>query len=366
MNRPLCSAGLVLLFLATVIGPSAGCGPARSDGASHASLDTARDLGDRWHEDSDPVSALVLEHDFGVVRPRSANVHRFMVQNDTKSEWTVKRFHVRCNCTVPGASVSRIAPGQSGTFDLLYKAPPRACDDDRSVTIEFSEQGAPTVQLHVHAEVRPPMATSQDQVVFTQLRNGLIGTHRLTVMNFSEEVWESVAVDCDAAWLDVEETRPGEAETMTFAGCRQRWCFIVSAKPDGLSTGRHYGLLKCTARGANDSFEKTVDVILDVAPPVVTIPDRMFFGTIPTGEDSTAKCTIVCHEVQVRSQPAVTHDLGQLLDATVERSSKAAWLLTVRIRPVESGILSGTIVVLFADPTIAPVKIPVTAKAVVK
>jgi hypothetical protein len=143
-----------------------GCNGGRSSSDKFAdsgnSVDSERslaapDVGVRPHARASNVKprVMTLEHDFGLVRPKSATKHRFTVENASGSNWTVKGIDRTCACTVANITSPVIKAGTSEQIEVVYRSGQGASDDRRSITVHFIEPAAPRLDLAVKACVRP-------------------------------------------------------------------------------------------------------------------------------------------------------------------------------------------------------------------
>ncbi len=315
-----------------------------------------------------PLAAqLAIEHDFGVVRPSVKMSHEFSIKNESEFPWTLKKIHVHCLCTVPGASATVIQPGQTEQYEVAYKAPSKCSDDRRWVMVEFKEHAAPMVRLVVSANVRRPMTAFPPELDLGQMSEAREAQAHVEVQNHSDHDWSSVAVVAseDAPWLSgtaalVRRETGQPVETAP----RQVWRVVVRGHTAGLRPGQHHGSLDLTA-GAQRGEQATVSVRLGITAPVQVIPAQFFFGRIPLGKPATRKVVVVFarnavpespQEISFRCEPS---DLVQL---AWSRSHGRFWELVATLTPRDgSDAAEGMVEIEFPGERLPKLEIPVHA-----
>jgi hypothetical protein len=126
-----------------------------------------------------------IEHDFGVVQPRTQLSHCFLVQNPSAETWKLVGITRSCNCSVVEPASKVIAPGQSQSFEFSYRAPGKVGNDRQSVKLHFAGAQEKTVTLKVSAKTRDPMTVSPAQMSFGQVAAGSTELRTLRIENYS-------------------------------------------------------------------------------------------------------------------------------------------------------------------------------------
>jgi len=305
-----------------------------------------------------------LEHDFGLLRPGEKVRHRFDIPNDSDQDWTFKKFHINCICTVGHVSGPQVAARDTGWVDLEYRAPSSNSDDQRAIQIEFDESSVPPISLRVKARIRQPVTVTPAELNLSRVGRGQIEERFFEVHNFSEHDWTTISASAKAPWLSVTTTSVPAGEDRLEP--RQIWRVVVRARTDKLPSGRHEGQVHVKPV-SDDSLESlAVPVMLVVASPVDAIPGSMFFGTVHPGESSTRKVLLSFASTSARAAAEsirLEHDLGYALDLSCAVNSDRFLELSGVLSPsAPRGIVQGRIIISFGQQTLPRLEIPVTAR----
>lgn len=365
MNHRSRAVGAVIrtLFAATMF---SGCG--FWEDASPASSAAKRPPAITEGAKSTANRALVLHHDFGIVRPGVVLSREFAVRNSSQIDWKLRETSRSCVCAVVEATAPVIAAGDTQRFTVLLRVGQQAVDKSESVHLRFHEAAAPLVVLRVSATVREPLSALPTELHLPPTGAGREVEGDFQVHNYSDDDWEGIDVVSVPDWLQVKiEPIPAKLPTI-----RQSWQVIVTAVTHDMSLSGHSGVVKLRALGADlelDTVPTTdVPVFLPVRPPVTISPAQLFFGRV---HPSTGKTRSIVIQFSIDCLPKDTDrfpghiDAPPTLSPRIDKISAAAWRLTCDFAPQgQASYVREEVAIRFDDARLLPVSIPVIAQLV--
>ncbi len=81
----------------------------------------------------------LLTNDFGILRPGVEQTCVFKVSNSGDYDWTIDHIQRTCSCTAADTLHRVISPGESADITVSYRAPSKAADEERVLTVFFRE-----------------------------------------------------------------------------------------------------------------------------------------------------------------------------------------------------------------------------------
>jgi hypothetical protein len=253
---------------------------------------------------------VVMQHDFGVVRPKQECKHTFQVVNPTGEPWTFSNIQISCSCTTAGLSQSVIPSGGSAQVELTYEAISVIANDRRNVGIAFQEPAL--VCLEVSARIRDELSLSPQKVQSPRVSQGQKLTARFAVQNYARQIFDLPRVNCPAAWVAVG---PIAAVDLTEVDQTQDWRVTLRVDTAKPPPGNHGAAVEVRG-GHGGRFRCDLPVELTVAAPVELTPDQLFFGDIRLNTSATRVATVRVNDPAVRLSAedfVVEHDLGDAL-----------------------------------------------------
>ena len=131
-------------------------------------------------------NVVVLEHEFGVLKPKTKVEYCFTIKNPSNGKWTVRKIVNMCACTVSDISAPVIAAGKQETVTVTYHAGRGSRDDQRKVVVLFDEADAPRIILVVYAKIREDMTVNPAEVTFLEMGRGQTQHGSFEVHNFGD------------------------------------------------------------------------------------------------------------------------------------------------------------------------------------
>lgn len=316
------------------------------------------------NDESTQPETILLERDFGIVRPTDKLRYVFEVKNETSHVWTLHKTKSGCSCTVARATSETIEPGTSENFELLYDAPSSRSDDQRSVYLIFEEEDAPMVELRITARVRKPMTITPVKIDVKQLAIGGNTVRILKVENYSNRDWVDLKVTDSPDWVTIQGIFP---ERSSNDHARQTWKIECQLRNAKLPPGIHHGELTLQARGTE--FSRSIAVSVVSVGPVSAVPSILMFRK--AGQDGTAEASVVVSFVGVKPPEDPGHllvrkDIPGRIDLTWEVLTKDKWMLKACYSPEDTNemLVSGKIVVSFPESGFPDLTLPVHARVV--
>lgn len=148
-------------------------------------------------------------HDFGQVTPAALLRHRFVIDNTGNMPLHISRIQTSCGCVTAKLASEEIAPGQSATLDVEFKAPLTTGKASQHLLLHTDDPRRPERRLTLLSLVEPQISLSPDLVDFGLVADGETVTPQVTVVvklhqNGILSV-TSEAPGVSAAWLPESE-----------------------------------------------------------------------------------------------------------------------------------------------------------------
>jgi hypothetical protein len=346
-----------------LLGPLLFCGCSNS-GAVERPVNAAIPQESSSLTPADTASKLVLQHDFGLLKPSSKVTHRFTIRNDSDIRWTFVKFHTSCACTVTHTAAPYVDAGQSVEVEVEYKAPAANVTERRHVGVQFLEAPAPFFWLEVKAVVRHAISMFPAELNFLRVGRGQQSEQSFEVHNFSNEDVTMQAIKPTVPWLTATflpiepsgEPRP-----------RQGWRVLVHPKTDGLASGRHQGFLEVRTNSSETPVSR-IPVNLHLTAPVEAIPAQMFFGNVTAGVEAKYRLLLRFTPDAIPADENVVelaHDVGEQMRVTCSKKDGGNWQIAATLTaPEKDGekFIEGKLTIKFKQGNLAAIEVPVYAK----
>ena len=213
-----------------------------------------------------------LNYDFGRVAPGQTLTHSFTIENNTDTDWTIKRIVTNCSCTIAQPQSNVLSRHSAQSIEVTYKAPVDFADDRRVVTVLFDEDESPEYELLVTAQVRRPLSIKKRNLHFAGLPIGMAKTQEIEVENYSNDAWDCLNVEHNQKWVTTKVESIG-----TLNGI-QTWRVIVTANAEQLSAGNHATTLRVSAVPLSQQFVSEIPIVATVVTDVVITPSELFLA----------------------------------------------------------------------------------------
>lgn len=305
---------------------------------------------------------IVLEHDFGVVRPGERLRRLFTVENPSGRPWKLQKVTRTCTCSVARATGETIDAGASQEFEFLYRAPSQRSDDSESVFLAFDPDDAPKIELRVKARVRDPLTATPAAVDLGQLAIGKSTRRTLRIENFGEQDWTNLQALSASEWATVERV---VLERSASTPPRQVWLVECLFRNSGLEPTLHQGQLRLVAAGAEIARDVPLSVVS--VGPVSAVPSTLMFGTVRRNAAAQASVLLSFTGIQPPESPddiGVSCNLPCDLRLQWKEITQDRWRLTAHMAPEEhSGdLISGKVTLSFPALGIGDLELPVYAR----
>lgn len=281
---------------------------------------------------------IVRKHNFGVLRPGTKARCELLIENGTDSPWVIAKFESSCGCLVGEPSHPIVPARGSRTIPITYQAGGEFKDVAKSVVVRFSDSTIPPWRLDIRAKVRPEIVLDSTALDFGELSPIGSRTRVVNVFNYSSEDWIDLKVAGVPSWLNMDVVQKPLGASRD--GLRQLWAVALTAqiKPQPQSKSRLRSQLTFAARTPTRTLTDSLAVEVRVVPPVMVIPEILFFGSVRPGEYAERTVSIRFlpdNAPKSEDEFSVESQLGCVEDVQITRGRKPnLWRLTVGIRPV--------------------------------
>ncbi|QDS91031.1 hypothetical protein EC9_52500 [Rosistilla ulvae] len=120
-------------------------------------------------------------HDFGMMDPLTMGSHAFEIRNDGTESLILTGGETSCKCTLVKGATQIIEPGQSAEIALSWNSGRVREFYQQTAIIRTNDPITPEIQLKVQGKVRSEIATSSEEIHFSNLTPDSEGTFDLDV-----------------------------------------------------------------------------------------------------------------------------------------------------------------------------------------
>lgn len=307
---------------------------------------------------------IVLDHDFGLLRPGEKVRHVFTIENKGIRKWTIGRVTSGCSCAIANLPSPIVPPGGELQAEVLYTAKGSWNDSRERVVLSFQEAEVAPVTLVVRANVRAAMTSKPAEVNFGSLVAGSTGRRQFEIQNFSDSDWSDVSLASCPDWIKARHFRVNVVSPAgDKVGPRQIWRFVLTARTAGLERGGHMSQILVKTC---DDEEATATVIVAVfaAARVRISPSHLFFGRLSLGEATTKDVLFTFHPESVPANfeaVRIEHTLAQQLQIEWNRLTTTMWRLRATLHATSSGHINEQMRIEFQDTDLSGVTLPLHA-----
>lgn len=252
--------------------------------------------------------SIILEHDFGLLRPRETVENVFRIENTSDESWTVRTLTETCTCTVAKMSAQRILPGDFAECTVRLSIPESSRDLQQRVLISFNEQNSPFVEMVVKASVRQHLIVKPSRLEFASTTENQVLTSGLTVQQFVGVDQGFLELSTGHEWLTyavstVSMAKPSEHEPHGVIIPDGEWRLTVNAHFAKIPIGHHESFLKIKCNAGKNYHETIVPVLVRKESPVKVIPSQLFLGRIQRGETAYSSAALRFSEDTMVASP---------------------------------------------------------------
>ena len=107
------------------------------------------------------VNFAKMEHDFGNIKQNTDNKYVFSFTNTGKEPLIIESATGSCGCTVPNYPKEPIAPGKTGSIEVVYKPGQQENQQQKQVTVVANTEPKQTIlRIKANVEKDPAAATA--------------------------------------------------------------------------------------------------------------------------------------------------------------------------------------------------------------
>ena len=308
---------------------------------------------------------LTRQHDFGVAKPSITLTHDFLIENNTKSDWTLAGGKTDCSCTIATPNWKVIPAGQRKpvTVELKTGNAIRFQPVSHTVEVSFREPTVTPARLTVNALVRDVLYITPERVVLADVGKGATVTRSIIVSNFGDKPVAPPVFKASVPWIS---SAPPVVESVTDkmpSSPSQRFRYDITLQGKSLALGHHEASI--TFESGTETKHPPVAVVVDIRQSIAAIPSRAFFGRIAPGGTGAMTIIIRSPENSSLDVPAIQieTDLQDQLTWKIEKQSANTAKLSLTLKPTATeGLVHGEFAILYQDSRIpVPVDTLVTA-----
>lgn len=289
---------------------------------------------------------IVLEKDFGLLRPNEEVTGTFELKNTADTVWTLKQIQNSCSCTTASISKKRLQPGETSEIAVVYHAGGSTQDAVKHLRVDFTEADAPVALLTIKAKIRKPLSASVADLQVRTSGDQQAGKGAFEVFNYTTAPWPTPRVTPSVDWLTAEVSKiDSEPGTVTNGEPLEGWRVDVAADMQRREYGRHRGDLRVEAGDASENVI-TLPVTVDVVRPLNAVPESLFLGSVPAGKTVQKSVRLIAtagakpirlDNLQVSSESKLVSNLE--LEDVATRTFRLQAVFT----PEKAGLTEGTI-----------------------
>lgn len=289
---------------------------------------------------------VILEKDFGVLRPHEEVTGTFELTNSTNSVWTLKQIQNSCSCTTASISKKRLQPGDTSKITVAYKAGGSTQDAVKLLRVDFMEADSPVALLTIKAKIRKPLSVSVSDLQIRTSGEAQTGAGSFEVFNYTATRWPSVRVKSSVEWLAVEaariESAPGK---LTNGEPLEVWRVSIVVAMAGGNYGRQRGDVEVEAAGVAGGAV-IIPVSVDVVRPLNAVPESLFLGSVPAGKPVRKSVRLIATpgEMPIRlDELQISTESKLISNLEIEDVAARTFRLHAEFAPSNIGLIEGAI-----------------------
>jgi len=274
-----------------------------------------------------------LSKDFGSVPHGTLAIHPFRLVNNTGVPVHITSVRVSCGCTAAHAVQTYLAPGQETA--ILAQMDTRRFSNTKNVTIfvRFDQPRFDEVRLWVQANSRDDVSFSPDTLNFGKVKRGTGPTSEMTVSFLGTGQTQVLEAKCDSNYImpSFKEVRRDGAESV--------YQIEAKVRPD-TPAGKWYSDL--WVRTNNPMMPRLrIPLTVEVESPLSVSPTIVALGQVKAGTETDRK--VILRGVKSFRIVGISGTDNQVRVRETNTESKTVHVLTVTLRPNETGQLTRTI-----------------------
>jgi hypothetical protein len=243
-------------------------------------------------------------HEFGTVFENKDVEHSFRFENKGEANLLIEKVKTTCGCTVADYTKEPIAPGESGTVDVVFKTRRRKGVQKKTIFVYTNDPQQPQAKLELSGKVQPLFWMDPgDRVNLGEVERGQkIEDHKIRL------VW---LPDIDLKIENIQPRNPGiEVTQEPFEDGENRGIELTIRIPDVAALGNAGQLGRINEsiqiETNNDAFRRQfVFVTGTLKREVMVRPHAITFGIARPGADAVRKVTVEAAEGFSLEEPTV-------------------------------------------------------------
>jgi hypothetical protein len=247
-------------WIAALGGMMPGCSP------SVGPPTPVRSAAPRVDQDAPKAVIDATDHDLGVVDPKDACEHTFVIRNEGRSPLRVEHGGTSCKCTMSELRDGYVPPGKSVAVRVASKIRQTEGSFAHSATILTNDPRNPSISLMIRGTIRVSLAADPSRIVLTNARRGQTQPVQLFVYS---QAWKSFTIERvhsslpGIQWKSAPADPSDLARRKAFSGYR-----LEVTVPTDLPNGGFWEHLQVIAR-ADDAACASRTLDLDVTGSVL-------------------------------------------------------------------------------------------------
>jgi hypothetical protein len=295
-----------------------------------------------------------LSRDFGSVPRGPLVTHPFRFVNNTGRTVHIAGIRVSCGCTSARALNDRVAPGQESA--ILAQMDTRRFFGPKNVTIyvTFDQPGWEEVRLWVQANSRDDVSMQPETLSFGRIKRGSAPASSISVSLLGDPNWQILGATCESNYVQPSY------QLVRRDGGGVAYQLSARLRPDA-PPGKWYTDLWLSTN--NPAMPRVrVPLTVEIEAALTISPDSILMGQVKAGTEAERK--VIIRGIEPFRVTGVQGADGQFKVRDSSAESKTVHVLTVTLRPTQSGELNRTLRIL-TDLHGDDNKVDLTARALV-
>lgn len=274
-----------------------------------------------------------LSRDFGSVPRGPVISHPFRIVNNTGKTVRITNVRVSCGCVTASVMQPTLAPGQETA--VMAKMDTRRFSNSRTVTIyvTFDQPTYAEVRLWVRANSREDVGVYPDTLAFGNVKRGEDASRKTTISLMGSSDYRITGISCESNYVQPV------AKMVRRDGYEVSYELTAGLRKD-TPPGRWYTDIWVTTN--NPAMPKVrIPLTVEVQSALSVSPNVVLFGNVKSGSEQVRK--IIVRGVQPFRIVGVRGTDKQVRVMSSTQDKKSVHVLTIRLRPAESGTIDRTI-----------------------
>ena len=294
------------------------------------------------------------DFDFGKAYKGDKVEHVYKLVNRGKATLEIKKVKPSCGCTAAVLSNNTVLPGETGEVKATFNTGSYGGKVKKTISVLSNDPNTSNYKLTISGEVIEEISFNPKNINFGNFRadNQSVKTVKVSVKSQSGPDFKIVKVTSSKPFVEVSATEDRKGEYT-----------ITGTLKDHHEIGRFSGKIFLETNSAKQP--KTSVIFYGVVEGDITISQRrIYYGTVPEGEEITKKLFVKINEshIKILSSKISPDYLSVSIDERYEQKNPHCLIETKLHEDAPVGIIDGLLELTTNSEEQPVINIPITGE----